>query len=181
MTENYIALFSASIALAGFMALFVFFIWQTLDNYINSYKSVLRRILERQKIHETTDPSMYLTIQSIGKDINKDKQYKDTIIASYSLSDKPKNAVSEIFSHIEQLIVLRQKVIFYGIIDITYWIGYAVLCLIGIWLWNNRCLYCVQYTLCIILFIIGISYTTCMLWMSLKNVGLGRYIKDSNI
>jgi len=160
------------------MALFVFFLWQTLDNYVNNYKSALTRILERYRIHESTDPSMYSKIQSIGNNDKKDNEYKDKIIISYLSDKEPKSAVEDIFNQIKRFTTARQKFAFWGLLDIIFWMGLAIFYLIDIQFWNNKCPNLTQYRICSILFVIGVIGTISLLWSSFIKAGLPRYIKN---
>ncbi len=63
--DIYINLFSASVALAGFIAVFLVFRHQVIDTYVDNRKPILRILLESQiKI----DKYLAVRIQNIGKE-----------------------------------------------------------------------------------------------------------------
>ena len=69
LPEILIALFSVSITMAGLIAVFVVFRYQLIDNYVDSWKSVLRKLLKNEK------PQDYILyrIQNIGKNRRSNK------------------------------------------------------------------------------------------------------------
>lgn len=65
MPNLYIALFAASITMAGLVAIFLVYRYQTLDNYVDSRKILLQSILKK-KIGNKHD--VLLKIQEVGKE-----------------------------------------------------------------------------------------------------------------
>lgn len=62
-------LFSASVAMAGFTALFLVFRYQILDTYVDNRKYIIRLLLKREII---SNPWLQVKIQNIGKDPRED-------------------------------------------------------------------------------------------------------------
>ncbi|MDD5338056.1 MAG: hypothetical protein PHG35_01395 [Dehalococcoidales bacterium] len=64
MPDIYIALFSVSLTLAGLIAVFMVFRYQTIDNYVDGWKSALRKMLRNIK----DQYYVLYRIQDIGKE-----------------------------------------------------------------------------------------------------------------
>jgi hypothetical protein len=71
--DIYTSLFSASIALGGFIAVFLVFRYNAIDTRVDNRKAILRSLLEDQiKIN----PYITVIIQDIGK-VEKEPETKD--------------------------------------------------------------------------------------------------------
>jgi len=85
--DFYLNLFSASIAMAGFIAVFLVFRYQTIDIYVDNRKKVLRSLLKKEI---KDNPYIAVEVQDIGK-----KPEVDYIKLFLQFTNKTnKNAVS---------------------------------------------------------------------------------------
>jgi hypothetical protein len=129
--DIYASLFSASIALAGFIAVFLVFRYNAIDTRVDSRKVILRSLLEDQI---KTNPYIAVIIQEIGKKtqtngarsvcklINKECVY---------LNNQTKEAVKEFVDEILEYRRLRNRIVCLGLTSIVLWIVLSVICLIG--------------------------------------------------
>jgi hypothetical protein len=84
--DIYASLFSASIALAGFIAVFLVFRYNAIDTRVDSRKVILRSLLEDQI---KTNPYIAVIIQEIGK------KHKQTVLV-LSVNSLTKSAFTSI-------------------------------------------------------------------------------------
>ena len=134
----YASLFSASITLAGFIAVFLVFRYRQIDTYVDARKDILISLL-KEKIKK--DPYIAAIIQDIGKKhetedvrsffncinkrlvpINKELVY---------LNKQTKEAVTELVNHILAYRRMRDEIVYLGLTSIGFWGGLSLFNLIG--------------------------------------------------
>jgi len=148
--DIYTNLFSASIALAGFTAVFLVFRYQTIDTYVDNRKPLLRSLLETQ-IHR--DPYIAVRIQDIGKNPKVDDA------KFFSQFNNP--AVNKFVSDILDLRKRRNYTRNFGLACISFW---GVLSLF--YLVQYR-IYCPATIISIVLFGLSVILTLWFIFFSL--------------
>jgi len=108
--DIYIALFSASVALAGFVAVILVFRYQTIDTYVDNRKSILRSLLGHQI---QADPHIEVEIQEIGKHRNADDPQLFQQFNSFAVD----RFVEEILEYRKR----RTRIVSCGLTSITIW------------------------------------------------------------
>lgn len=123
--DIYINLFSASIALAGFIAVFLVFRYQTIDTYVDNRKPILRSLLESQI---RRDAYIAVRIQDIGKkDPKEDTEF-------FHRFNKP-----SVNKFVDDILDLRKRrnytrnfglgcISFWGILSLVYLAQYYICC-----------------------------------------------------
>jgi len=117
----YSSLFSASITLAGFIAVFLVFRYRQIDTYVDSRKDILRSLL-KDKIKESS--YVEVEIQEIGK------EYSDWCYVEL-FSRFKNNTVTVFVKHILAYRKMRDNIVSIGLASISIWALLAVICLIG--------------------------------------------------
>ena len=144
----YASLFSASITLAGFIAVFLVFRYRQIDTYVDSRKDILISSLLKNQIERA--PCIAVRIQDIGNDpqtpdanslcncINKDLK-KERL---NKLNPQTEKAVKRFANDIYGYRIFRNFIVGLGLTSITIWTLFSIMCLIDIYLINNfrRCL-----------------------------------------
>jgi hypothetical protein len=132
--DIYASLFSASIALAGFIAVFLVFRYRTIDTYVDNGKARIRSILEEQI---RNDPRIDVIVQDIGKketQANDVRSFHNLInreVTDKELANKTKDAVTKFVENIHTWRRLRNRIVYLGLTSIVLWIVLSVICLIG--------------------------------------------------
>jgi len=103
-------LFSASVALVGFTALFLVFRYQVIDIYVDNRKDILRSLL-KDKIRE--ESWLQVRIQDIGKD-----PYEDDFEYFNRFEDR---AVNKFVDDILKLRQRRKNILNFGLLLISLW------------------------------------------------------------
>jgi len=128
------SLFSASITLAGFIAVFLVFRYRTIDNYVDNGKARIRSILEEQI---RNDPSIDIRIQDIGKerpeadDVRCFHDLINEVFINKDLANKTKSAVEKFVKNIHYYRGLRDLIVRLGLASITLWVVLSLFNLIG--------------------------------------------------
>ena len=121
-------LFSASVALAGFIAVFLVFRYQTIDTYVDNRKPVLRSLLENEI---RSDPSIVVKIQDIGKDPQVDE-------AEFSRFNS-----EEVTKFVNDILILRKRrhlTVYLGLASIIIWGALSLFYLLGsYYIITNHC------------------------------------------
>jgi hypothetical protein len=141
-----IELFSASIALAGFIAVFLVFRYKTIDTYVDNRKAILRSLLKDQ-IEKA--PCIAVIIQEIGKKpqendacsfcelINKELAKEK----AGELANQTKKAVITFFNDILEYRRMRKRTVCRGLTSIVIWgalsLIYLLIYAIGPCLFNS--------------------------------------------
>ena len=121
----YVSLFSASITLAGFIAVFLIFRYRQIDTYVDTRKSRIRSLLEK-KIKK--DPSIDVKIENIGKNPqDNDAEY-------FSQFNKEIEAVATFVNDILEYRRMRDSTVcrglwsigIWGVLSLIYLIIYAI-------------------------------------------------------
>lgn len=174
--EIYNSLFQASIALAGFIAIFIVFSYQTIDNRVDHRKDILRSLLcdQIKKV-----PYIAVRIQNIGTDpgaqdanalcgrINKDLiDEKEKI-----LDPKTKKAVKELAGDIHGYRRLRNLIVYFGITSIFIWsilsLKYLFVLAVSSCLFNRICCSEIVVWISIVLFTLSMLLTLIFIIISL--------------
>lgn len=183
MPDLYIALFSVSLTLAGLIAVFMVFRYQTLNNYVDSRKSLLKDLME-EEIRE--DPEILVKIQEIGKEEHFDyteyfnEKSKDNII---------NKTVNTFVKNILYYRDYRKVITCLGFATIVIW-SLLALFYIVVYIWFPNCnqditninIWCTHYTpditfcvnTAISLFVISIVFTSRYLFISVFTLGATR-------
>jgi len=162
LPETYIALFSVSITMAGLIAVFVVFRYQIIDNYVDNWKSVLRKLLKKN-IEKEKDGTTLLRIQNIGKDKNI---IQDDIQYFKQLNEKSVELVNDILRVRND----RDNIRKYGFRIIVTWASLALLYLF-LSLCCSRCnhwITCIDTIIVIGLFVAAIVFTLIFIYKSLN-------------
>jgi len=113
--DIFLAHFVASITIAGFIAVFLVFRYQTIDSYVDTRKPLLRSLLNENVL---LDPQITLKIQDIGKGAEADET---------TYFDQFQNqAVIRLVTDIWSLRRLRTKTVTFGLLSIGLWAGLSV-------------------------------------------------------
>jgi hypothetical protein len=121
-------LFSASITLAGFIAVFLVFRYRQADIYVDNTKGILRSLLENEI---RGCPKIAVRIQDIWKDPERDD------IAFFSCFKN--EAVNEFVKHILGWRILRRDIVWLGLASIWFWVVlslFYVIYVISPWLFS---------------------------------------------
>ena len=133
----YASLLSASITLAGFIAVFLVFRYRQIDTYVDARKDILISSLLKREIEKA--PYIAVIIEDIGKKrgtkdarsfferINKrlDKEKEE------KLNSKTKEAVKRFFDEILEYRRLRDEIVYLGLTSIGFWGALSLFNLIG--------------------------------------------------
>lgn len=111
---NYIGLCSAAIAMAGLLLVFLSLRWTSMDNYVDSRKTMLGSLLAKH----TKEYSLLLPrIQSIGKSGEDSVEF----FSRFRIE-----AVNEFVKDIIWMRKIRKRVNTWGLILIAAWVGLAL-------------------------------------------------------
>ena len=116
-------MFQASIALAGFIAIFIVFNYQTLDNRVDHRKDILRSLL-RDQIRQA--PYIAFIIQNITdkESINPDElctHINECLTNNSPLPTKTKKAIKKFAGEIYGYKKFRDIIVYFGIACIFIW------------------------------------------------------------
>ncbi|OGN91278.1 MAG: hypothetical protein A2Z75_00990 [Chloroflexi bacterium RBG_13_50_10] len=120
------SLFSASVTLAGFIAVFLVFRYRQIDTYVDSAKDVLRSLLKNQI---ETAPHIAVIIQEIGKKpkLRDDNYFWKLINLKLTAEEevktkKKKQVIKWFFNCILGWRKLRNRIIWLGLASIFFWV-----------------------------------------------------------
>lgn len=179
--DIYASLFSASIALLGFIAVFLVFRYKTIDTYADDRKATLRSLLEDQI---KTDPYIVVIIQNIGKkqgakdacsffQLIKERLAKERLADKEDLDKKPKTkeAVKEFFDAIIAYRTIRNHAVCRGLTSIFIWgvlsLIYLLIHVMGPCLFDNIRCFDILLGIMVCLFIVSMIFTLYFVYKSL--------------
>jgi len=152
--DIYASLFSASITLAGFIAVFLVFRYRQIDTYVDSRKNILRSLLKNE-IKE--DSYIEEKIQEIGKE--HDYPYYVELFKE----SKENKTVNVFVNHIFQYRKLRKRIVCLGLGSIFAWgllsLVFLLIHVISPCLFNNAWCSGMMVGISACLFIISMIFT----------------------
>jgi len=155
--DFYLNLFSASIAMAGFIAVFLVFRYQTIDIYVDNRKKVLRSLLKKEI---KDNPYIAVEVQDIGK-----KPEVDYIKLFLQFTNKTnKNAVSRFVDDILKFRRRRTCTVYLGLSSIVIWALLSLYYLILPYVFNSTG--CMRLH-AIGFFIVSIAFTMYFIFQSI--------------
>jgi uncharacterized membrane protein len=118
--DIYASLFSASIALAGFIAVFLVFRYNTMDNRADIRKSRIRSLLKEEF---KNDPFIDVKVQDIGKESEEEDvcYFCEKLTNKEELANRAKNAVKRFVEDIHAYKRLRDLIVWLGLACISIW------------------------------------------------------------
>jgi len=156
--DIYINLFSVSITLIGFVAVFLVFRYQTIDTHVDSRKPILRSLLETQI---RSDPSIAIRIQDIGKDPqSNDAQF---------FSQFNNEAVNRFVNDVIELRIRRVRIVRFGLKSITIWTGLSLFYLISSCFLSNAGCSATMIGIAIAFFTGSLVFTLYFIFISILN------------
>jgi hypothetical protein len=176
--DIYMSLFSASVTLAGFVAVFLVFRYRQIDTYVDSAKDVLRLLLKDQIENA---PCIAVIIQEIGKKQGEKDAFSFFQLINAELPDKEKldnkpktkEAVKKFFDFILGWRILRDCIVRLGLASIFMWgilsLVYLIFHIIGPCLFSNiRCSATVTLSFSVFFFVISLVFTLFFVFYSLR-------------
>jgi hypothetical protein len=160
-----ISLFSASVALAGFIAVFLVFRYRQIDTYVDSRKATIRSLLENDIKNDSKkgDSLIDIMIQDIGKNPQVD------YIAFFRKFNKA--AVDTFVNHIHAYRRLRKLTVWLGLTSIVTWgtlsLVYLIIYAIRPCLFSSIRCSVTLIGISIGLFISSMIFTLCFVFISL--------------
>ena len=179
--DIYMSLFSASVTLAGFVAVFLVFRYKTIDTYVDSAKDVLRSLL-KDLIDEA--PCILVIIQEIGKTPKESDPYFIWELINKELAKKrrmekrlntcqTKEAAIKFFRLILAWRRSRDIINCLGLSSIVMWgvlsLAYLIIRVSGPCLFSNiRCSATVILSFSVFFFVIFMGFTLYFVFYSLR-------------